>query len=312
MNNWRALVRIGIAAMIGPVSCSSPAATDARGISRSKHSLVQGKTGREQTEVLAPKFPETERNIAPAPLPPRLGFSLNDGMSALGQTPLEVYVANGGKAVGEALLGEIAAQIRLASLDDNIAVPFKTAITDTAPTRERGHEVFGRGKIRVLPTQELDPARWYALSIERLPARVEAQSGPVQKALPGRAIGVRFSTGTSPRLTNIQICRSEAGATKVIVAVSERIDTAAIAESGAAFESNGAVCSRVPWKSDSGTEESIRFSCDGMAKGASARLVFDRDLKGAAGRIVRSGGATVDIPSAGRVSTGACEFVDLI
>jgi len=84
------------------------------------------------------------------------------------------------------------------------------------------------GVVHVVPQTTLSPSTWYVLRLSSVPAGLDPNSSG-WTTLGGSAIGSRFSVGSAPRLTSIEVCPSEdASGSEAQLRFSEPIKTAGL------------------------------------------------------------------------------------
>jgi len=227
----------------------------------------------------------------------------DDMTSAVGTLSLQVLVDNNAKEVGDAMLGPIAADVRLMTWPEGTSVEVTSQIQAFKPRRENGVDVFGSGKVVVVPSAPLDD-RWYFLHLATAPDAVDV-AGPTRlhKLSDGR-VGTRFTPASDPRMTWVRRCVEPEATGKVVVEFSEIVDLGSaealtIGASGAC--SGPAVGSDGLLRGDSFT-----FTCDGLTSSPLPQVVAASTVTSVSGRPLFGGGVTRDFPVTAFTATTDC------
>ena len=123
-----------------------------------------------------------------------------DLSTAVGSTPIQVVVFNGGSPVGETLLTQISQSIRLRSWPERAPVATATEVVDTSGAS--GEDQYAH--ISLTPASPLED-RWYSTLIESLPSGVSLSRGANLLALGQGAYASRFRTGSAPVVAAVRV-----------------------------------------------------------------------------------------------------------
>jgi hypothetical protein len=232
---------------------------------------------------------------SPSPRPPSLRMAPKDLTSAVGAPPLQVLVANEGRAVTANLLAPVAAEVGLVSWPEGEAVPVSTQVQAFEPSRSAdGWQIFGSGTVTVMPAAPLDD-RWYFLHLAVAPAGVTVVGPTELYALDDGRVGARFTLGSDPRMTWVRRCLGGPSG-KVIVEFSEAV----VLDSAEALsvEASGACSIPSPSFDAAITGSSFSFRCDGLADSPSVRVLLASTVTAVGGRPVRGAGVAMEFPVA--------------
>jgi hypothetical protein len=116
------------------------------------------------------------------------------------------------------------------------------ATTSVEPPRSCGDTYCAPGVVRIVPQEPLSPQAWYVLVLSSVPQGLEPS--PYFWTRIGSSYVSRFTTGSAPRLTTIEVCPSESGSeTDTQFTFSEPILSAGPVSSALTFQENDAATS---------------------------------------------------------------------
>ncbi len=258
----------------------------------------------ERTEMpSAPRYPTgSEEGQVPGP---QVRLVPEDMVSQVGQTPLQVLVDNFGRPVGEKVLANVAAAVRLMTWPERGEVAVKVIVTDTKERREDGFQVVLPAVITVAPVAPLE-SRWYALTVAPLPDGLTMAKTAVFTNYSGAGIASRFATGSDPRIARVRRCGSGSAGGKIIIDFSERVKTSPLNIVSARAD---LPCNVFVPGPESGTSESITALCDSLDRGKAVEIMLG-PLTSQSGVSVRDTGLLRVEPSS-FVPWGDCEVASV-
>lgn len=179
---------------------------------------------------------------------PIVSFTPGDMETAVGDTPIRVFIDNGGHPIDSELVTRVSEEIELVRYADATVVPTTAVIVNPTlePEATKRFGIFGpvddgtaRAYIELRPVIGLSDD-WYLLAIKRLPTglRTVLPKGIV----PRRGVAAaRFRTGSGPTLKRVVFCGKEAGSLKTMFEFTENVKGNEL-NSLVGVEADGASC----------------------------------------------------------------------
>lgn len=224
-------------------------------------------------------------------------------LSQTGETPLRVYL-DSSEPVRPEVLDELAAAIQLSERIGMTPVPFGVVKFNPSPYQApldnpvKGHvprsppRPSERAHVEIRPIAPLK-AKWYVLSISKLPAGTRLPEPQSPAPLEGVACSV-FHPSSSPVLARVTICKKAANVFRAAFHFSENVDYSSSSLSGfLSIEQPAGARTCTHLVSGSGSSPRFELDCPGFSEVDPWRIVMKAGLTSTArgGMVTTSSGS---------------------